>query len=153
MKIRRDITSIPQRSAEETWSEYKSLVTVTGSVDVGQFDTAASIMASLITDEAFKDEPLTLSGVSHRLVVYLLHGSDALEVGPNIEKLSWNPTEGDWSLYVPCPEEQYDWVKKTLATRAPRFIVLKPGQIIEEDEGRTDSEKAAVSVNWGVFKL
>lgn len=151
MKIRRDIASIPLRSAAETWSEYTDLVTGVGSVDVGQFDAAASVMTSLITDEAFKHEPLTITGVGHRLVVYLLHGHDALEAGPSIDKLPWNPTAGDWTLYVPCPEEQYEWVMKTLATRAPRFVALKPGQNIEEDEGRANTEKAVVNVNWGVF--
>ena len=152
MKIRRDIASIPQRSAEETWSEYKRLVTGAGSVDVNQFDAAASVMASLITDEAFKGDPLTLTGVGNRLVAYLLHGPDALEAGASIDKLSWNPTEGDWTLYVPCPEDQYDWAKKTLSVRAPRFVVLKPGQSIKEDEGRADTGKAVVNVDWGVFK-
>ena len=150
MKVRRDIASIPQRSAEETWAEYRKLVTGKDSVDVRQFDAAATVMTSLITDESFRDEPLTLTGVSHRLVVYLLHGLDALEAGSSIDKLGWNPTAGDWKLFVPCPADQYDWVKKTLATRAPRFVILKPGEKVEEDE-KAGAEKAAVGVNWGVF--
>lgn len=151
MKVRRDIASIPLRSAVDTWAEYKKLVTETGSVDVEQFDAAASVMTSLITDEAFKDEPLALTGVSHRLVVYLLHGHDALEVGTNIDKLAWNPTAGDWKLFVPCPKEQYDWAKKTLATRAPRFVVLKPGERAKEEEEDAGTAKAGVDVNWEVF--
>ena len=151
MKVRRDIASIPLRSAVGTWTEYKKLVTGAGSVDVGQFDAAASVITSLITDEGFKDEPLTLTGVSHRLVVYILHAHDALEAGANIDKLAWNPTAGDWKLFIPCPEEQYDWAKKTLATRAPRFVVLKPGEKVKEEEEDADTAKAAVDVNWEVF--
>lgn len=151
MKVRRDIASIPLRSAADTWAEYKKLVTGAGSVDVGQFDAATSVMTSLITDEAFKDEPLTLTGVSHRLVVYLLHGHDALEAGANIDKLAWNSTAGDWKLFVPCPEEQYGWAKKTLATRAPRLVVLKPGEKVKEEEEDAGAAKAAVDVNWEVF--
>ncbi len=151
MKVRRDIASIPLRSAEETWGEFKKLVTGTGSVDAGQFDAAASVITSLITDEAFRSEPLTLTGVSHRLVVYLLHAHDALEAGTSIDKLAWNPTAGDWKLFVPCPDEQYDWAKKTLSTRAPRFVVLKPGEKILEEEKETESAKSMVGVNWGVF--
>ena len=151
MKVRRDIASIPLRSAEETWTEYKKLVTGAGSVDAGQFDAAATVMTSLITDEAFRDEPLTLTGVSHRLVVYLLHGHDALEAGADIDKLAWNPTAGDWKLFVPCPEEQCDWAKKTLAARAPRFIVLKPGEKVKEEE-ETAAAEAALGVDWEVFR-
>lgn len=150
MKVRRDIASIPLRSSEETWAEYKKLVTGSGSVDAGQFDAAATVMTSLITDEAFRDEPLTLTGVSHRLVVYLLHGHDALEAGANIDKLAWNPTGGDWTLFVPCPKEQYDWAKKTLAQRALRFCVLKPGEKVKEEEESAAAE-ATVGVDWGVF--
>ncbi len=150
MKIRRDIASIPLRSSEETWAEYKKLVTGSGSVDIGQFDAAATVITSLITDEAFKGEPLTLSGVGHRLVVYLLHGHDALEEGASIDKLAWNPTAGDWKLFVPCPEEQFEWAKKTLAARAPRFVVLKPGEKITEEE-KTAAAEAALGVNWEVF--
>jgi len=67
VKVRRDIASIPLRSSEETWAEYRKMVTDTDSVDAAQFDAAATVMTSLITDEAFKDEPLTLSGVSRPL--------------------------------------------------------------------------------------
>lgn len=75
MKVRRDIASIPLRSAVDTWVEYKKLVSGTGSVDAGQFDAATSVMTSLITDEAFKDEPLTLTGVSHELFANLVYTS------------------------------------------------------------------------------
>jgi hypothetical protein len=152
MKVRRDIASIPLRSAVGTWAEYKKLVTGTGSVDVVQLDAGASVMTSLITDEVFKDEPLTLTGIGHRLVAYLLHGHDALEAGANIDKLVWNPTAGDWKLLVPCPEDQYDWAKKTLAARAPRFIVFKAGEKVKEEVEKAGTSKADVEVNWEVFR-
>lgn len=151
MKVRRDIASIPLRSAADTWAEYMKLVTDASSLDVEQFDAAASVMTSLITDEDFKDEPLTLTGVGHRLIAYLLHGHDALEAGANVDKLAWNPTAGNWKVFIPCPEEQFDWAKKALAARAPRFIVLKPGEKIKDEEEDAGTAKAVVDVNWEVF--
>lgn len=148
MKVRRDIASIPLRCAAETWARYKVLVTGTGSEDVPQFDAAASVMASLITDEAFRERPLTLTGVGDRLVVYLSHGREALEAGEQVDRLGWNPTAGDWCLYVPCPEEQYDWAKKALAARAPRFAVLRPEEEIREEASRVSTRKVAVDVDW-----
>jgi hypothetical protein len=150
VKVRRDLASIPLRSSEETWSEYKKLVTGPSSTDTAQFDAAATVMTSLITDEAFREEPLTLAGVGHRLVVYLLHGHNALEAGAGIDKLAWNPTAGDWKLFVPCAEEQFDWVKKTLATRAPRFVVLKSGEKVKEEE-QSGVAEATLGVNWEVL--
>lgn len=148
MKIRRDIASIPQRSAAETWAKYKALVTGSGSADSTQFDAAASVMTSLITDEACKERPLTLTGVGNRLVVYLRHGQEALEAGGDVAPLNWNPTAGDWRLFVPCPEDQLAWAKKTLSARASRFVVLGPDEEIPDDASRADRGKATVEVNW-----
>lgn len=150
MKVRRDIGSIPLRSAEDTWQVIRRLVTGAGSVDSGQLDAAATVMASLISDEAYEEEPLTLAGVSHRLVVYLRHGPKALEHGAAVDPLAWNPTAGDWTFFVPCLDEQFDWAKKTLASRAPRFTVLKYGDKPEGDDGQA-SRTEALSVDWGVF--
>lgn len=151
MKIRRDIASIPQRSAAETWAVFKDLVTGPGSMDTDQFDAAASVMASLITDEGFKDDPMTLTGGGNRLVTYLTYGHEALEFGAGVDKLSWNPTAGDWQLYVFCAKEQFNWVKKTLALRTPRFVVIEPGYEIDASDNE-DTDKSAAKVNWEVFK-
>lgn len=151
MKFRRDIASIPQRSATETWARYRTLVTGAGSVDVGQFDAAASVMCSLITAEAFKVRPLTLTGVGDRLVAYLVHGQESLETGDDVDPLNWNPTAGDWRLFVPCPEEQYDWAKETLSGRAPRFVVLRPEEEIRED-GPRGLNKTTVEVDWEAIR-
>ncbi len=151
MKIRRDISSIPLRTAEETWWTIRQLVTGPGSIEAEQFDAAASIMASLTTDESFRDEPLILLGVSHRLVIYLQYGADALEAGEAVDSLNWNPTAGDWTLYVPCAAEQFAWVKKALMSRAPRFVLLKPGVTVPEgDEETAKSEN--VEINWTAFE-
>ncbi len=148
MKVRRDISSIPQRSAEETWQTIVALVTGLDSVDAAQFDAAATVMASLIADEEFKSEPLVLTGVSHRLVIYLKYAQDALEHGNNVDKLAWNPTAGDWTLYVPCSEEQLDWAKKTLSSRAPRFVVHKYGDAPQEEAGKAQKNES-LTINWG----
>ena len=44
MKVRRDIASIPKRSAAETWSEIVRLITGGGSVDATSLMAAASVM-------------------------------------------------------------------------------------------------------------
>lgn len=150
MKVRRDIASIPLRSAAETWAEYKALITGSGSQDIEQLDAAASVMTSLITDEAFCLSPLTLTGVGSRLVAYLSYGQYALEAGESVDRLNWNPTAGDWRLYVPCPEEQFDWAKKTLASRAARVVVVRPEEEIREQGGNSTAKSATVEVNWEV---
>ena len=151
MKVRRDISSIPLRSADETWRTIAQLVTGADSVDAGQLDAAASVMAVLITAEVFRTEPLTFAGVGPRLVIYLRHGVDALEQSGDVDELTWNPTAGDWNLFVPCGEEDFAWTKNKLAGRAPRLVVLKPGEKPGDHESATKSE--SFTINWKVFDI
>src|SRR4051812_29315215 len=51
MRIRRDISSIPERSASETWDRIVDLVTGLGSKDIQQLKAAGGVMGSIITDE------------------------------------------------------------------------------------------------------
>jgi len=51
MRIRRDVSSIPFRSAGETWQKIIDLVTGPGSVDLQQLRDARGVMGSIITDE------------------------------------------------------------------------------------------------------
>ena len=152
MKVRRDISSIPLRTAEGTWDTIVDLVTGEGTIDGDQFTLAATVIASLIADEAFQDYPLIMTGVSHRLVIYLRHGAEAMEAVAGVDELIWNPTAGDWRLYVPCADEDFDWAKKVLGERAPRFVVIKPGDAVgEEQDSKAVQTSEGLSVNWGAF--
>lgn len=48
MRIRRDVSSIPFRSAGETWQKIIDLVTGPGSVDLQQLRAAAGVMGRLL---------------------------------------------------------------------------------------------------------
>ena len=74
MKIRRDLSALPLRSGEATWEAIDDLVTGPDSNDVDQLAAAAPVVASLIADEHYAEHPLTLAGVSHRLLIYLRYG-------------------------------------------------------------------------------
>ena len=67
MKIRRDVASIPARSARDTWRVITDLLTSDGTVDRQQLDAAASIMESLIADEHPASVPIIFTGAGPRL--------------------------------------------------------------------------------------
>ena len=71
MRVRRDISSIPLRSASETWQRIIDLVTGTGSKDVEQLKRAAGVMGSIITDEHPASRAIMLEGVG-AAAAYLL---------------------------------------------------------------------------------
>ncbi len=149
MKARRDISSIPLRTAEKTWEVICDLITGTDSKDTAQLDSAASVIHSLIADELFREYPLTMTG-SHRLVIYLRHRADALEEGEAVDSLGWNPTAGDWNMYVPCDDENFEWVKKALASRAPRLVVHRKNETPWDNDKKEASEQK-MEINWGVL--
>src|SRR5688572_9689637 len=102
MRIRRDITSIPERSASETWQRIVDLVTGSDSKDGQQLKAAAGVMGSIITDEHPAKRPILLEGVGPQLRIYCRYGMDAVEDGTAVDALNWNPTAGDWTMHVPC---------------------------------------------------
>lgn len=149
MKLRRDVASIPVRSASETWRAIVELVANSDSVDKQQLDSAASIMESLIADEMPARVPITFKGTGVRVVVYCLYNEDAIAQGLEIDKLHINPATGDWSATAPCEAEDVDWMNRNLKTRAPRITVhdvdVKPADV--------DDQKSAkgLEIDWGAL--
>ena len=153
MKLRRDIASVPVRTGAETWSEIIALITRPDSIDADQLTAAASVMASLLSEDHYAKHPMTLKGDGHRLVIYGAYGADAVTRGTEVAPLDWNPTGKAWTLHVPCEPEDLDWVTQTLKTRAPRLAVHALGAGPADTEGdasaAANDSSAALSINWG----
>jgi hypothetical protein len=150
MRIRRNVASVPARSAKETWRAIVDLVTGDGTVDRHQLDAASSIMESVIADELPAKVPIVFKGPGPRVLIYCLYNEDALEAGLEIDSLNNNPTAGDWRATAPCEAEDVDWMNKSLKTRAPRITVHAADQP-PEDEEATEAEQTgkAFEINWG----
>ena len=140
MRIRRDVSSIPLRSAGETWQRIIELVTGPGSKEVQQLKNAAGVMGSLITDEHQSKRAIMLEGVGPQLLIYCRFGMKAVEEGAKVDTLTWNPTAGDWTMYVPCDADNMAWVKESLAKTSPRLRVF---DVDEAD--RSEEEESAVA--------
>jgi hypothetical protein len=151
VKIRRDVSSIPFRSASETWTAIIDLVTGKGSKDVQQLKSAAGVMGSIITDEHPSDTAILLEGVGAQLRIYCRYGLKAVEEGGAIDALTWNPTAGDWTMHVPCDAENIAWVKESLAGTSPRIKVF---DVAEGDRAEEETSKAAAGgglvVDWNI---
>lgn len=149
MRIRRDISSIPERSASETWQRIVDLVTGNGSKDVQQLKATGGVMGSIITDEHPSVRPILLEGVGPQLRIYCRYGMDAIEDGPKVDSLNWNPTAGNWTMHIPCDADNMDWVKKSLAATSPRIKVFDVDEEERaEDEEQQQSVKSEIVVDW-----
>lgn len=152
MRIRREISSIPFRSASETWAAIIDLVTGKGSKDVQQLKNAAGVMGSIITDEHPADTAILLEGVGAQLRIYCSYGLRAVEEGGAIDALTWNPTAGDWTMHVPCDAENIAWVKESLAGTSPRIKVfdVAEGDRAEEEETSKAAAGSGLVVDWNI---
>jgi hypothetical protein len=153
MRVRRDVSSIPFRSAGETWQQIVALVTGAGSKDIQQLKGAAGVMGSLITDEHPAKRAILLEGVGPQLRIYCRFGMKAVEEGAKVDSLTWNPTAGDWTMHVPCDEENMAWVKKSLAETSPRIKVfdVAEGDRADDDEPVAAAKSAGgLAVDWNV---
>jgi hypothetical protein len=148
MRVRRDISSIPQRSASETWQRIIDLVTGTDSRDADQLIAAAGVMGSIITDEHPETRPIVLEGAGPQLRLYCRYGMDAVEEGNAVDALNWNATAGDWTMHVPCDSENMAWVKASLSKTAPRLRVYDVA-----DEEHDDTEKGASARGTGAIVI
>jgi hypothetical protein len=152
MRIRRDVSSVPFRSAGETWQRIIDLITGTGSKDVQQLKNAVGVMASIITDEHPASRAIMLEGVGSQLRIYCRYGLKAVEEGGKVDSLTWNPTAGDWTLHVPCDDENLAWVKKSLAQSSPRIKVFDVAETdrAEEEEVAVAAKSGGVNVDWNI---
>lgn len=148
MKVRRDIASLPARTSKETWGAIVKLITGADSVDATQLEAATSVLCSAIADEHSASVPIVVKGSSSRLVIYTVHGADAMEVGLAIDRLSWNPTASDaWAMTVPCSQEDVGWMSRALKERAPRITVHDVNEKPDADV-EPASRVAEVEIDW-----
>lgn len=152
MRIRRDIASVPVRSAKETWRAIIELVTGEDSVDQQQLGAAASIMESIIADEIPAKVPIVFKGAGPRVLIYCLYNEDAMEAGRDIDKLGSNPTAGDWRATAPCEADDADWMNKSLKSRAPRISVHDADQPPADEDAEASRRAAeAFEIDWGAL--
>ena len=147
MKVMRTIASIPLRSAAESWRAISELITGTGSVDADKLAAAASVMESLIAVEHPASVPIVVKGVGSRLVIYCLYGEDAMEADLEVDKLTWNPTAGNWAMTAPTDADDVKWIGDTLAKRCPRITVHDVKAPDEQEENSTATTKS-LTINW-----
>lgn len=147
----RRIRATPQRSASEVWAIIADLIAAPGAPAREDLAAASGAAASTIADEVPKEAPIVVAGCGPRLRIYCIYGEDAISgEGSNEAVLSWDPTEGDWMMWLPASKEDLDWTKAELEKRTPRITAYDPEA--EEPGDKTQASRAEFSINLETFK-
>lgn len=141
--VARRFISIPERTASATWSAIVSLLAPNkDSAAAAELGTIAGIASSLISREAMIS-PIVVWGTGPRVRVYCIYNEDAVEGDDaNEASLSFNPTDGDWSMSLPCPADDLAWVKDALKAKSKRVTARDMETTLEQDEEEKSSRKS-----------
>jgi hypothetical protein len=151
MKVKREIASVPVRSAGETWAAIVALISGADTPDAATLKAAASIMESLIADEHPATVPIVVKGNGDRLVIYCRYNEDAIELGTSIDKLTWKPSGGSgWRITAPTEAGDVAWMNDALKSRAPRISVHDVASP-PADEEATKAAADGLAIDWGVL--
>jgi hypothetical protein len=106
-------------------------------------EAAAGVIAMLIADEAAKFRPIVVSGTGPQVRVYTVHGHDAVD-GANVSEaaLAQSPTAGTWTLTLPVPDDDLDWV----TTKMSAWPHIAVSGAAEEAKSASIEPSAAVPV-------
>ena len=138
--VARVVRATPHRSAGEAWEVIVGLLAPGGGAARDELMKVAGVATSLIASEAPKEDKMVVWGGGPRVRISCLYGEDAI-TGDNANEtqLARSPTDGDWSMSLPCPEEDLPWVQAALAKKAKRVTARKLGEKLDSDadEGRS----------------
>lgn len=120
--VMRRVAATPARAAAAAWAVIADLIASPGSDARREIDATGGVGMSLIAAEAMRSSPIVVRGVGAQLRIYCLHDDEAvLGEGISEDPLAWCPTDGDWAMSLPCPEEDLPWVRSALARESARI--------------------------------
>lgn len=149
--VARRFASTPIRTASETWAFIISILAPDpDSPARGELAKATGVVCSAISSEATKDNPIVVRGAGPLVRVYCVFGDDAITgEGVNEDQLVQSPTEGDWSMSIPCPPEDLTWSQGSLSVVSKRITARAVGE--DDRASNNDADDLPLTVNREEF--
>jgi len=152
--IARKVRSTPERNTTETWDVIVDLLAPdASSVAAAELRRVSGIAGALICSEAMGADPAVATGSGPRVRIYCLHGEEAIDGEDANEKpLAQCPTDGDWGLSLPCPEEDLPWISAELSRLSERVRARAIGEPVETASPNTRGGSGAVVDKKAFFR-
>ena len=151
--VARRIIATPVRSASEVWAVIVGLLAPQpGSEAHQELLAIGGIACSLITDETLKEAPAVVYGSGPRVRMYCLYDDEACS-GENASEapLTFDATDGDWQMSLPCHVDDLHWVQEALKKRASHVTARDMTAAVESEQPVTDNTAKNVVVNREAF--
>ncbi len=151
--VARKIIATPARSALETWEFIVNILTTNEDTLAAQELLAINgVACSLIADETMKTVPIVIYGSGPRVRIYCLYDEDAI-AGDNAQEdaLSFNATEGEWRMSLPCPASDLTWVKEALKKLSNRVTAREMTDHVETEKEENINTAKSIKVNEEAF--
>lgn len=151
--LSRRIAATPARTASDTWRRIVEILAPDAkSAARTELESIAGIACSSIASEALKVEAAVMHGAGPRVRVYCVFGEDAVS-GDDVNEgaLAKAPTEGDWSLSLPCKADDLTWSQAALAKLSSRITARCVGDDVPERSAGTPAE-AERTINLDEFR-
>jgi len=148
--VARRFASVPKRRASDTWKEILSIVAPDRTSPAYKELTAiASPVSAMIASEV--DAPIVFHGTGPLLRIYCLYGEDAV-LGERVNETALNfvPTDGAWSMSLPCPTEDLEWVRRRLAD-APHVSARDESAAVKRVDQNREEESRSLTVDRAAF--
>lgn len=145
--VARRFVAAPIRTAADVWSKIVDLIAPSSASDARKdLISISGIVSSLIASEVVKDAAIVVWGSGPRVRIYCLYGEDAVTGENSTESaLSFCPTDGDWSMSLPCHENDLQWVQAALACRT-RNVTAR-----DLTEKPPDNDTSSASIAQGMI--
>lgn len=127
--VARRVASTPTRTASETWVTIISILAPdAGSPTHAELAAVTGVACSVISSEATQSDPIVVRSSGPLVRVYCVFGDDAITgEGVNEDPLVQSPMEGDWSVSIPCPPEDVEWIQASLSAVSERITARATG--------------------------
>lgn len=149
---RRTICSSPQRDTLTSWSVIVDLLTSTNTDARPELESVAGIASSIIAEKACENSPIIVSCEGPQTRIYCIYDDDAIDGSDaNEDSLGFDPLKGDWSISLPCTEDDLSWVQSALKAKSNRITARDMSEKKPTDENSTKSD-AGLELNVEGFR-
>ena len=150
--LARRVISEPLRSAVDTWKVIVNLlVPDSGCSDRKELLDITGLASSIIASEAIKEAPIVVYGGGPRVRIYGLYGEDAIN-GEDADESQFvaNVLDGEWTISLPCLDEDLEWVQKALKNHTTRITAREISAVVE-NESESNSLGKSTNINLEAF--